>query len=118
MNAQHADIRQGSGNTVIQIVGDGNRVEAGHSHLSLTRFAARRQIRQDFDRLSPYTRSVPLIGREAQMDSLCAFLDQPAGVRVRVVTGPGGCGKTRLALELCEQRARRAGTRASQPGAR
>jgi hypothetical protein len=71
----------------------------------LTRFPARRRILKDFDRLSPYSRSVPLIGRQPELASLRAFLDQPGAVRVRVVTGTGGIGKTRLALELCEQRA-------------
>ncbi|BDC46003.1 hypothetical protein PTKU15_93000 [Paraburkholderia terrae] len=37
----------GIGNTVVQIVGDGNRVTAGYPHLTLTRYLARRQIRQD-----------------------------------------------------------------------
>ena len=103
MTSQAATVEGSTGNTIIQIVGDGNRVEAGHPHLTLTRFTALRQIRQDFDRLSPYTRSVPLVGREAQLASLQAFLDQANTVRARVVTGSGGSGKTRLALELCEQ---------------
>ena len=46
-----------------------------------------------------------MIGREAQLADLQAFLDRPGPVRVRVITGGGGSGKTRLALELCEQRA-------------
>ena len=103
MTSQTATVERSTGNTIIQIVGDGNRVEAEHPHLTLTRFTAQRKIRQDFDRLSPYSRSVPLVGREAQLASLQAFLDQPNTVLARVVTGSGGSGKTRLALELCEQ---------------
>lgn len=93
----------GTGNVVVQIVGDGNRVEVGHPHLTLTLYLARRQIRTDLDRLSPYTRSVPLIGRDREMASLWAFLDDPRPLTARVLIGGAGSGKTRLALELCEQ---------------
>src|SRR4026207_1518621 len=97
---------QGSDITIVQIEGDHNVVNvAGKPHLTLTRFVSRRQIRQDLDRLSPYTRSTPLLGREAELASLHAFLHQPRGLSVRVLTGGGGSGKTRLALELTEQAA-------------
>ena len=93
----------GDGNTIVQIVGDGNTVAAGRPHLGLTRYVARRQIRQDLDRLSPYTRSTPLLGREAELASLHAYLSDPRPLLARVLVGGGGSGKTRLALELCEQ---------------
>ena len=93
----------GDGNTIVQIVGDGNTVTAGRPHLRLTRYVARRQIRQDLDRLSPYTRSTPLLGREAELASLHAYLSDPRPLLARVLVGGGGSGKTRLALELCEQ---------------
>ena len=93
----------GDGNTIVQIVGDGNFVTAGHPHLMLTRYVARRQIRKDLDRLSPYSRSTPLLGREEELASLHAYLSNPRPVLVRVLIGAGGSGKTRLALELCEQ---------------
>ena len=93
----------GDGNTIVQIVGDGNIVTAGRPHLRLTRYVARRQIRQDLDRLSPYTRSTPLLGREAELSSLRTFLSDPRLLLARVLIGSGGSGKTRLALELCEQ---------------
>jgi predicted ATPase/DNA-binding SARP family transcriptional activator len=48
----------------------------------------------------------PLIGREADVDAAAALLADP-GVRLITLTGPGGIGKTRLALEL----ARREGSR-------
>lgn len=93
----------GAGNTIVQIVGTGNHVELGHPYLTLTRYWARRQILQDLDRLSPYSRATELRGREGELASLQAFMSNPRPIQARVLTGGGGSGKTRLALELCEQ---------------
>ena len=101
--AHQAAVAIGNGISIVQIVGDGNRVELGHPHLTLTRYWARRQVRRDLDRLSPYTRSTSLLGRESELASLRAFLDDPRPIIARVLIGGGGSGKTRLGLELCEQ---------------
>ena len=47
----------------------------------------------------PPAPSGPLIGREAELAGLEALLDRD-GVRMVTVTGPGGVGKTRLAIEV------------------
>ena len=44
----------------------------------------------------------PLIGRERELEALQQLLRDPA-VRLVTLTGAGGSGKTRLALELCQQ---------------
>ena len=102
---QEARVQQGSGNTIVQICGDGNTVVTGLPHLVLTRYFGRRQIREELDQLSPYARSVRLIGRDEEMAGLEAFLHGGQPILVRVLTGGGGAGKTRLAVELCERAA-------------
>ncbi len=100
---QQAASIAGTGNTIVQIVGDSNSVTVDPPYLTLTRFVGRRHIHQDLDRLSPYTRSTPLLGRKNELENLHAFLHDPRPMLARVIIGGGGSGKTRLALELCEQ---------------
>ena len=45
--------------------------------------------------------SLPLIGRERELEELVAILSN--GTRLITVTGPGGAGKTRLALQLAAE---------------
>jgi len=40
----------------------------------------------------------PFVGREQELEAIGRFLGEP-DVRLLTLTGPGGCGKTRLALE-------------------
>src|SRR5687767_11139656 len=44
----------------------------------------------------------PIIGREVELAALRGLLEQP-GVRLITLTGPGGAGKTRLALHAADQ---------------
>jgi predicted ATPase/DNA-binding CsgD family transcriptional regulator len=46
----------------------------------------------------------PLLGRETEVEDLCALLQEP-GTALLTLTGPGGVGKTRLALEVAARSA-------------
>jgi hypothetical protein len=91
----------GNGNIIVQIKGNGNTVAFGRPYLTLNNKWEFRRIAQDLERLNPSFRCTPLIGRQHEMASLQAFLDKPRPISVRVLTGSGGSGKTRLAIELC-----------------
>ena len=56
-----------------------------------------------FQLLSWHVRLTKLYSRDGELDELLAWAcDEANEPRVRVVTGPGGIGKTRLAAELCD----------------
>jgi len=44
----------------------------------------------------------PFLGREEKVNSLLEWATGGPGIRARVITGPGGVGKTRLAAQLAE----------------
>ena len=102
----------GNGNYIIQIQGDGNSVVIGFPHLELTRrrgLASHIEMDsgtgkpREIDVIRPLTRSIEMVGREAELADLRAWLYQEKPISVRVITGGAGYGKTRLALELIEE---------------
>lgn len=54
--------------------------------------------------LRPYNAFIGLMGREPELESLASFCDRLGAFRWKVLTGAGGVGKTRLALEVAMQR--------------
>jgi tetratricopeptide (TPR) repeat protein len=127
---RQGSVVRGEQNIVVQIVGDGNTVSAGHAYLTLSRRTSLRLApiptraakavaahastagltpagEREADLLSPFGLGLPLVGRGREMAELERWLDSDRGVSVRVLAGSGGRGKTRLALELCEARSAR-----------
>jgi tetratricopeptide (TPR) repeat protein len=95
---------QGNGNISVHIDGDDNQVAIGLlPKLEITCYHSRRKRNNELDKLSPYSCYSPLLGRAAELASLQAFLQDERPLLCRVLIGGGGSGKTRLALELCEQ---------------
>ena len=105
----------GSDNVIVQIGGDGNTVSVDRPHLTLTRpgrIASTVRVDthtgkpQQIDVIRAATRSVDLVGRRAELESLSEWLHSSSAVSVRVMVGDAGIGKTRLALELIDGMAR------------
>jgi hypothetical protein len=59
---------------------------------------------EDLNRFHYSTRKTPFVGRENEMARLDGFLDHDSPFRWWLIHGPAGCGKSRLALELCLRR--------------
>lgn len=53
--------------------------------------------------LDPRLKLVGFVGREEVLTSLLAWCEDEEAGRLRLVTGPGGVGKTRLAVELADR---------------
>jgi SEFIR domain. len=99
---QFAEMRQLAG-VFVRSADDGKAAASNPPHLSLARWHGRRRpVRSDLDLLNPFSRAVPLIGRQAELSELTAWLTGPAAIAARCLIGRAGSGKTRLAIELCD----------------
>lgn len=100
---------QGDGNVVVQALGDNISIQVGRAGLVLTRRLSLRKREPSEERdahwLNPFAKSTHLVGRDAELDELWRWLTANKPISIRVVTGRGGAGKTRLALELCDRAA-------------
>jgi hypothetical protein len=91
----------GDNATILQIHGDNNSayIDVGANRtLKLSHFLPD-GTQSPASNLSPYNRVTRFIGRQAELESLAAWLSANVSVSVRVLIGRPGLGKTRLAME-------------------
>jgi hypothetical protein len=91
----------------VQLSGGGNTVivYAGSAELHLVPKHRRKaeRLETELQLLRVDLRATTLLGRDAELATLRAWLDSPRLISVRCITGRAGAGKTRLAVELCER---------------
>jgi hypothetical protein len=94
----------GDGNTATLVFGDSG-VRLPLRRLQLRPPERRRALatgeRRELDILDPARAAVPIVGREAMLAELEAWLAEEIDLSVRALVGRAGSGKTRLAIELC-----------------
>ena len=103
MTAQ--ELHAGAGAVAIQVSGNYVTISVGATSLTLERkhrLSARRAT-TDLQLLLTDLRETDLVGRDDDLAALEVWLRADAEIAVRCLTGPGGAGKTRLAIELCER---------------
>ena len=114
MNGSEDSIRQdasGQGSIAAQIVGDNNKltITVGGTRLVLEQkhlHAGERPPRNERELLMTEWRATTLVGRRLELDLFKTWRDDATLVALRCVTGKAGSGKTRLAIEACEEAAR------------
>ncbi|MCG7535499.1 tetratricopeptide repeat protein [Pseudoalteromonas sp. OOF1S-7] len=102
---------QGSANQSIIITGDHNHVGgAVEFRIPLVRHHAPARRRRGpqtppnvLDILSAHNKALSLQGRERELSMLHEWLNNNTDISVFAITASAGSGKTRLAIELCEQ---------------
>ncbi|WP_164518185.1 tetratricopeptide repeat protein [Pseudoalteromonas rubra] len=102
---------QGSANQSIIITGDHNQVGgAVEFRIPLVRHHAPARRRRGpqtppnvLDILSAHNKALSLQGRERELSMLHEWLNNNTDISVFAITASAGSGKTRLAIELCEQ---------------
>jgi tetratricopeptide (TPR) repeat protein len=79
-------------------------VRAGDAKREDLRGALEKTVPRSWARLlDPRRELVGFVGRDEELASLMAWHEDDGAGRLRLVTGPGGVGKTRLAVELAER---------------
>jgi len=96
--ADHSGIAIGGDNYGIASTGTIVIVPPGVRHRKLT-INWHRPKHEDFELLRWNTRISDLQGREKELADLLEWAQKGQGIRARFVTGEGGVGKTRLAME-------------------
>jgi tetratricopeptide (TPR) repeat protein len=124
-HSQHGNA-SGQGSIVVQVAGDGNVVNLLRDEPALwletfeqgTWGQVTRRAKADAgaepgwtasglaekDLLVAYSRRIAMAGRQSDFARAKAWLVAPPVIGLQVLTGAGGRGKTRFALELCRER--------------
>src|SRR5260370_37546312 len=90
----------GYGTISVWVAGDGNTVNVcSRPYVTLTRAVGRAPL-HEIEILYSHLETIPFVGRETDSGVLRGWLDEAASVSVLTLTGAGGSGKTRLAIEL------------------
>jgi tetratricopeptide (TPR) repeat protein len=105
------DIVGGSKNEIgvqVQVNGDYNTVTicADTTTLTLDQLHLHKLYdapRKEIDFLLTNLRTTECVGRDSDIAALKSWLDEPEPISVRCLTGAAGCGKTRIAIELCDE---------------
>ena len=94
----------GDHNVVIQNTGNDVTIAVGASSLTLVRrHLLKAAPRNEREVLLTELRATDLIGRNGDLASLEAWLNDPRPIAFRCLIGRGGAGKTRLGIEICER---------------
>jgi hypothetical protein len=95
----------GQHNIIVQAAGDNIHVQVGVPHLKLVPVSARirTQPKREIDILNPAFQAVPIVGREEDLQFLHNWLGTEPKIAVTAMVGPGGSGKTRLALQFLQE---------------
>ena len=102
MTEQRASV--GDHSVVVQNTGDGVTILIGTSSLALVRrHWSKVEPKDEIQLLWTELRATDLVGRDGDLAALEAWLHDPVPVAVRCLIGPGGAGKTRVGIELCER---------------
>ena len=88
---------EGQAEQEARLAGLRDRLPLLATHVGLPRAVGDRQS----ELLRPRHRVVPIVGRERFMAQLALWRDADSSVGIAFVTGGGGFGKTRLAVEAC-----------------
>lgn len=97
--------RVGDNSVAIQVAANHVIIAVGTASLTLARrHRLKARPRNERELLITEIRGTDLVGRDADLAALNAWLRAPHDLpAVRCLTGRAGAGKTRLAIELCEQ---------------
>ncbi len=103
-----AALSYGSNNTTVQVCGDHNTISiCQRPAVTLWRppDPRTRKPAHELQVLQSHFESIPFTARQSELSLVANWLATPEPISVLAFVGPGGSGKTRLALELFKQHA-------------